>query len=142
MLICKNGGCAYEKDICCYECDNDQCDARCDDDNKTCGACEGVENAAATFEEKQVALFQSIVDVIENKKRLEEQEKKLKEKLKLAMEQYGVKSFKNNKLSLTYVAETTTVKIDSKQVKEKYPNVYAECSKPSNVSAYVKITVK
>lgn len=56
------------------------------------------------------------------------------------MEQYGVKSFKYNKLSLTYVDETTTVKIDSKQIK--YPNVYAECSKPSNVSAYVKITVK
>ena len=142
MLICKAGGCAYEKDICCYECDKEQCDARCDQDNKTCGVCEEVENAAATFEEKQVALFQSIVEVIENKKRLEEQEKKLKEKLKLAMEQYGVKSFKNNKLSLTYVAETTTVKIDSKQIKEKYPNVYAECSKPSNVSAYVKITVK
>lgn len=142
MLICKGGGCTYEKDICCYECDNDQCDVRCDEDAKTCGNSEEVENAAATFEEKQVALFQSIVDVIENKKRLEEQEKKLKEKLKLAMEQYGVKSFKNNKLSLTYVAETTTVKIDSKQIKEKYPNVYAECSKASNVSAYVKITVK
>ena len=51
-------------------------------DAKTCGDSEEVENAAATFEEKQVALFQSIVDVIENKKRLEEQEKKLKEKLK------------------------------------------------------------
>ena len=141
MLICKTGCCHHEKDICCFECD-DKCDNNCDQDNKTCGSCEEVENAAATFEEKQVALFQSIVDVIENKKRLEEQEKKLKEKLKLAMEQYGVKSFKNNKLSLTYVAETTTVKIDSKQVKEKYPDVYAECSKPSNVSAYVKITVK
>lgn len=74
MLICKGGGCTYDKDICCYECDNDQCDVRCDDDAKTCGNIEEVENAAATFE-KNSCVIQSIVDVIENKKRLEEQEK-------------------------------------------------------------------
>ncbi|MEG0999125.1 MAG: hypothetical protein RSF13_08865 [Clostridiales bacterium] len=83
-----------------------------------------------------------ITNVVTQKKRLEEKEKSLKDKLKEAMEKHAVKSLDNDLVRITYVAATTATGIDSKVLKSKYPDIAAKCSKTSNKSAYIKIEVK
>jgi hypothetical protein len=58
------------------------------------------------------------------------------------MEEHGVKSFETPDIKFTYVAPTTRTTVDSKKLKEKYPEVAAECSKVSEVSSSVRISVK
>jgi len=100
------------------------------------------ETGLQVFQQGQLAVLQKIVDIVTAKKKLEEQEKELKEKLKEAMEKCNVKKFESDILNITYVAETTSTSIDSTKLKKKYPDIAAECSKTSKKSAYVKVTVK
>lgn len=83
-----------------------------------------------------------ITEISIQKQKLEEQEKLMRKKLIEAMETFGVKKFENAQVAFTYVAPTTRTSIDSTKLKKKYPAIAEECSKVSNVSASVKITVK
>ena len=76
------------------------------------------------------------------KKQCEAQEKELKDQLKKAMEEYGIKKFESDILNITYVAETTSTSVDSAKLKRKYPQVAEECSKTSKKSSYIKVEVK
>lgn len=58
------------------------------------------------------------------------------------MGQFGIKSFENDILKVTYVAPTTKTTIDSKALKKDKPDVYKKYAKTSNVKASVRITVK
>jgi hypothetical protein len=98
--------------------------------------------ALVEFQQGQVSVLQSIANVITQKKQLEDQEKELKEKLQKAMEVHGIKKFESEILNITYVAATTSTSIDSAKLKKKYPDIADECSKTSNKSAYVKVTIK
>ena len=133
------------KNICCFFC-NDM--VNCDD------ACVGVDDPTKCSdfvqEETELQVMQSavpeairiITEISIQKQKLEEQEKLMRKKLIEAMEQYGVKKFENAQVAFTYVAPTTRTSIDSTKLKKKYPAIAEECSKVSNVSASVKITVK
>lgn len=50
-----------------------------------------------------LAVLEKIAAVVNMKKQCEEQEKTLKDQLKQAMEQYGVKKFESDILNITYV---------------------------------------
>lgn len=147
MIKCKNS-CPLEKfDGCCVECEfKNTCKEVCGLNPSECddSIMEEVseEIALETFKNGQSAIIQKISDLVLTKKQLDEEEKKLKEKLKEAMEFYGVKKFENDHLTITYVAETTTTTIDTSKLKKKYPEIAEECSRTSKKSAYVKITVK
>lgn len=92
---------------------------------------------------KQVPnVIKAITDICVQKKKLEEQEKAMKEQLQKAMEQYGVKKFENETVSFTYVAPTTRTSIDSAKLKKEHPDIAKKYSKTSNVSASVRISVK
>lgn len=65
-----------------------------------------------------------------------------KERLLQAMETYGVKSIKAEGMSVAYIEEHETLRLDTKAVKENYPRVYDECSKLSPVKASVRVTIK
>lgn len=133
------------KNICCFFCDDM---ANCDD------ACVGVDDPTKCSdfvqEETELQVMQSavpeairiITEISIQKQKLEEQEKLMRKKLIEAMETYGVKKFENAQVAFTYVAPTTRTSIDSTKLKKKYPAIAEECSKVSNVSASVKITVK
>ena len=77
-----------------------------------------------------------------HKKAIEEQEKAMKAALYEAMEKYGVKKFESDVLNLTMVYPTTSTSVDSAKLKKKYPEIFAECSKTTTKSGYVKITLK
>ena len=148
MIKCKVNGeeCPEKKDICCRECEKFiSCEAACDlypnDCDYSFEAAEDAENALIKMEE-ETKIISTITNVINQKKYLEEQEKKLKTILLEAMEKYSIKQLDNEEISITYIAETTATSLDSAKIKKKYPEIAAECSKTSKKSAYVKVVVK
>lgn len=58
------------------------------------------------------------------------------------MEQYNVKFWKGEKVSITRVLPSVSVSVDSKKLKESYPDIYKECLKQSKRKGSLKITVK
>lgn len=127
---------------CCYFCDKkDTCNDVCQDIAKVCE--EQIEETDLQVIESTVPdVLKAITDITVQKKKLEEQEKLMKQKLLQAMEEHGVKSFENAKVKFMYVAPTTRTSIDSKKLKADHPDIAEAYSKTSNVSASVRITVK
>ena len=149
MIKCKNECPEGKENICCHECKhNQECDSVCNIDNKTCGDAinemdvSKLETTLVPFETKQAKLITNIKNLYASKAKIEAQEKALKEQLKSAMEEFGIKKFEKENLVLTYIAATTATSVDSKKLKENHPDIFVECSKKSNKSAYVKVTVK
>lgn len=71
-----------------------------------------------------------------------ERDENLRNELKVAMKANGVKKFENDVLSITYVAETERVSIDTTRLKAEKPELWNEYSKVSKVSDSVRIKVK
>jgi len=144
MIKCNNE-CPLKKfDGCCHSCPHiEECTQACESEPKTCGeATFDEETGLVAFKEQQLSVLQQIANLIIAKKKLEEQEKELKDKLKEAMEKFNVKKFESDILNITYVAATSSTSIDSAKLKKKYPTIAKECSKVSAKSAYIKVTVK
>jgi len=147
MIKCKNACPTGQFEGCCFECDlKENCEEACQLNPFECGDSimdeVSEETGLQVFQQGQLTVLQKIADIVTAKKKLEEQEKELKEKLKEAMEKCNIKKFESDILNITYVAETTSTSIDSAKLKKKYPDIAAECSKTSKKSAYVKVTVK
>ena len=126
------------------ECDEiESCNGACEMTPGECGdSIMDDETALQAFQEGQLVVLQQIASIVTQKKQLEDQEKELKDTLQKAMEAHGVKKFESDILNITYVAATTSTSVDSAKLKRKYPAIAEECSKVSNKSAYVKVTVK
>ena len=86
--------------------------------------------------EEQITYWIAKVDEI--KAKVED----LKSGLYDLMEQYNVKSWKGEKVSITRVLPSVSVSVDSKKLKESYPDIYKECLKQSKRKGSLKITVK
>lgn len=143
MIKCKQGIGDCGKDMCCKECeDQSTCDQICESVATDCDQAYDTETSLQVFKSSAAAVIKTITDIVIKKKALEDQEKSMKEKLQQAMEQYGVKSFDNEVLKVTYTAESVRNSIDSAKLKKKYPDIAAECNKSSAVKAFVKIEVK
>ena len=106
------------------------------------------ELAVVSMKRKHRALMLKISELEIQAKALAEAEKELKEKLKTAMEEYGIKSFTiseglgDKAVTFTYVGETTSCSIDTAKLKEEYPEVAAACMKESVRKSYVSAKVK
>ena len=145
-VICKIVGaeCPKNLNICCCTCeDHNQCKQACDNtSHEDCDYSEAVTDALTQFQSSVPETIQKITNLIQMKKALDEQEKELKQKLVEAMEAYGVKSFENDQIKMTYVAPTTRSTLDSAKLKKDHPDIVEQYSKTSNVSASVRVTVK
>ena len=84
----------------------------------------------------------AIADLQNKQQELQEKNNEIKEEIKKAMEENEIKKYENDFIAITYVASTTRKTIDSKLLKEKYENIYNECSKISNVKSSVRIKIK
>lgn len=149
MIKCKqaeNASCG--KVICCYTCEEKtnckDCCQEYGENDWLSDICDEAEEIGEVIDlNKQVPdVIKAISDICTQKKKLEEQEKKMKESLQNAMEQYGVKKFENEVILVTYVAPTVKNTIDSAKLKKELPDVASKYNKQSNVSASVRITVK
>lgn len=135
------------KDICCFFCDaftETDCPYACTGvkDHKNCDELVQEETELQVMQSAVPEVIKVITDINLQKKKLDEQEKLMRKKLLEAMETYGIKKFENEHIAFTYVAPTTKTTIDSTKLKKKYPDIAEECSKVSNVSASVRISVK
>lgn len=132
-----------EKDICCCHCpDKVNCSDACQEDPTKCGELIQEETELQVMQSAVPEVIKVITDINLQKKKLDEQEKLMRKKLLEAMETHGIKKFENEYISFTYVAPTTKTTVDSTKLKKKYPDIAEECSKVSNVSASVRISVK
>lgn len=145
MKLCKQADqsdCGQK--ICCFECDKKEtCDAACQyASNEGCENLYEEDTAMQAFNDKAMTLMKNIADLDRQKKALEEQDKQVRDALKKAMDEYGIKSFENDILKVTFVAETTRTSIDSAKLKKDHPDIAEKYSKTSKVSASVRISVK
>ena len=131
------------KDICCFHCPEFMgCADACGDNHNNCDELVQEETELQVMQSAVPEVIKVITDINLQKKKLDEQEKLMRSKLLEAMETYGIKKFENEHISFTYVAPTTKTTIDPTKLKKKYPEIAEECSKVSNVSASVRISVK
>ena len=136
------------KDICCFECeDKEKCEDACSsiDVLKSTSDCVDAiaeENQLVVFKSAVLAITQTIANIASEKKKLEDEDKRMREELEQAMSAYGVTSFENEFVKITHVEPTTRTSVDSTKLKKKYPSIYEECSKVSEVKGSVRITVK
>lgn len=144
MIKCKNGGCPKQYDVCCHDCtEYDACEQHCQNQINSCDGAEvDTTNQLEVFQTSTALVIKKIADICTAKKKLEDDEKKMKEELQLAMEKYQIKSFDNDVIKVTYVAPTTRTSIDSAKLKKEYPDVAEVCTKSSEVKASVRIEVK
>lgn len=102
--------------------------------------------ALARFGERQLAAFKALSELTTQKKRLEEQEAEIKAAIVEAMDHYGVKSFKNDYITLTRVPESVSETVDLKALQNAEPELYEELlgdyKKVTKRAEYVRMTVK
>ena len=106
----------------------DTCNDVCQDIAKVCE--EQIEETDLQVIQSAVPdVLKAITDITIQKKKLDEQEKVMKQKLQEAMETYGVKSFETPEVKFMYVAPTTRTTIDSKKLKADHPDIAEAYSK-------------
>lgn len=143
MKICSEPCPEHGVNRCCFLCDErENCPNPCVRDTQE--GCEYLKDDIPVIAEKQAEpMMKELRDLTMQRKALEEKEKALKDKLKVLMEDTHSSAFKNNPfLSVTYVAASVSTGVDSAALKKKYPTVYAECSKQTQKSSYIKVEVK
>lgn len=150
MFNCKMDACPEKRAMCCFFCEKTKtCTCVCSDafTNNEPADCE---NAVMPEDVNEIEVFKNEVakaittasQIAYEKKRLDDAEKILKEKIQASMEKHGIKKFMSDDgVTFTYVAPTTRTTIDSKKLKANYPEIAEECSKTSNVKASVRIKV-
>lgn len=144
MFNCLNGDCDEGVKTCCRECGKfETCGNSCNMNPESCGASVDVESTDLTvFQSKALAVMQSIVELDKQKKDLEVKDKKVRKQLADIMDQYGVKKFENDFLSIVYVEPTTKSTIDSTRLKKELPEIADRYKKISQVKGFVRIEVK
>lgn len=88
------------------------------------------------------SLEQVIKDLDARVKEAKAKQEELKSALLQEMESRGLKTFENDGVKVTYVAPSKKITLDSKGIKEKYPDIYKEFSKESETKASLRITLK
>ena len=92
---------------------------------------------------KKVVGFEEVINWLDEQvKNAKAQQQEFKDALLKEMEARGLKTFEKDGVKITYVAPTTRATLDSKGVQEKYPDIYEEFKKTSEVKASLKITLK
>ena len=83
-----------------------------------------------------------IIDLQKKHLKLQDKNDEIREQIKSSMEKSNIKKYENDFIAITYVAPTTRTTVDSKKLKEKYIDIYNECSKISDVKSSIRISIK
>lgn len=85
----------------------------------------------------------SIIANTENKmKELKAQYDEYRNLIKEEMEEHGIDKIDNDVFSIVYKPASTTMRLDTKELKELFPDEYEECLKPSKVSSSITFRFK
>lgn len=92
------------------------------------------------------ALYANMLDAMavyeQQVKAINEEKKHLQEQLLVYFRAHGIKSFKNDRMSITYVDEGERISVDSTKLKTEYPDIFEECKKVSKVKDSIRIKIK
>lgn len=105
-------------------------------------------NELYRIEDDTLIIAKNIIDAIKDfekeKKEIEEQEQKLREKLLEAMEKYGHDKWvsPDGTLTVTYTPENEVTTFDSKKFKEDDFDTYFKYLKTSTRKASIRMTIK
>lgn len=88
-----------------------------------------------------VDVEEEIIAIEQKQKEMEERKNDLRAGLLALMEQSGVKKWQSDRLIITRKEASTRASVDSAKLKKKYPDIYDECVKVSEVKASVTIKV-
>jgi len=144
VVKCKNA-CPLGKvdGICCEACPHcEDCLKKCEHEPDMCGEAVFEGTALEVFKAQAQELIKSISFLMTQKAQIEAAEKNMRDKLQKAMEAHGVKQFDNDTIKVTYVEASTRSSVDTTKLKNKYPDIADECTKSSEVKAFVKIELK
>lgn len=94
-------------------------------------------NELEIFEQQHLQIFKELSEITKQKKQLEDAEKRFKEQLEKAMDQYDIKSIDNHFVKITRVNGSTSTSVDLKAMQEKEPKLYGEL-----LEDYPKVTTK
>lgn len=86
-------------------------------------------------------VVQEVIRIERELKELKDKQTELREGLLKQMQDHNIKSFKTDGLSLTRKLATTKTSLDSKMLQEKYPDIYNECLKTSEVKESLLIKI-
>jgi len=104
------------------------------------------ENKMVEFQKHNVAFFHRLAEFKALTKKMEQEEKQIKQKLQEEMERYGITSFSNDEISISYVGASVQTSLDINAFKKQEPKLYEELlkdySKTTEKSAYLKLIVK
>lgn len=67
-------------------------------------------------------------------------EQKVREGLQSAMKERGIKKFGNEILNATFIEATTRKSLDTKKIKEEFPEIYRNCLKEVQVKESVRLS--
>lgn len=95
------------------------------------------EQAIQFIETNYLAAFKQLAENEKIKKQIEADEKAIKADLKKVMEEYGVKSLKNDFITMTLVDGSTSTSIDLKAIEKAEPELYEDL-----LADYPKVTTK
>lgn len=134
---------------CCFDCPSlATCQESCDTYNtkeeavKGCVQIFDVDDSLQVFQTNEATVIRDMVSLLRTKKKLEDDEKTLREKFIKAMETYGIKSLDNGLITVTYVPASTKTILDTKRLKAENPDIYKTYGKPSSVKASVRFSLK
>ena len=85
---------------------------------------------------------QAIKHIEASKKELDNKYKEYKEQIKAAMEKYGVEKIETDDLLVTYIEPFERFTVDSKKLKTEHPDIYADCTKLSEVGSSVRVKLR
>ena len=91
------------------------------------------------FEAKYKEIFDQYNLIQENINNIEQKQSEVKEELTRAMEHSNEKNIHNDMFKVTFVAATVRENFDKDKFKRKYPVLFNQFIKKSDVKAYVKI---
>lgn len=96
------------------------------------------------LQEKYLQAEAHFMSIEEQAKKAQETRDELRAELLALFEKQGIKSWESpdKKLLVTYVAPFDRMGVDSKKLKEKYPQAFTECQKLTKVKASLKVTIR
>ena len=86
-------------------------------------------------------LTSELAALLLQKKEIEVREKVLKDLIKEEMETSNIPKYEDDCLKTTYVAESSSMTFDTKQFQKENPEAYKMFLKPTNKSAYLKVSI-